>query len=80
MEIILKFDSVEEAEDARIALDGHKYRNILWDLDQLFRQCVKYSNSFMDKSKLATEAEVEICDRLREILREYLEQYNVTIE
>lgn len=80
MEIILKFDSVEESEDARIALDGYKYRLILWELDQMFRQCIKYDNSFMDKTKPATNAEVEICDRLREILREYLQQYNVTIE
>ena len=80
MTITLTFDSVEEAEDARTALDGHKYKVVLWDLDQLFRQCVKYNNSFMDKSKPATDAEVEICDKLREILREYLEQYNVTID
>lgn len=79
MNIILEFGE-DEAEDARIALDGSKYRSILWDLDQLFRQCVKYNNSFMDKSKPATDAEVEICDKLREILREYLEQYNVTID
>lgn len=80
MTITLTFDSLEEAEDARIALDGSKYRNILWELDQMFRQCVKYNNSFMDKTKPATDAEIDIADKLREILRDYLQEYNINID
>lgn len=80
MTITLTFDSVEEAEEARTALDGHKYKIVLWELDQMFRQCVKYNNSFMDKTKPATDAEVDIADKLREILREYLQEYNINID
>ena len=80
MTITLTFDSVEEAEDARTALDGHKYKIVLWELDQMFRQCVKYNNSFMDKTKPATDAEVDVADKLREILRDYLQEYNINID
>lgn len=80
MTITLTFDSVEEAEEARTALDGHKYKVVLWELDQMFRQCVKYNNSFMDKTKPATDAEVDIADKLREILRDYLQEYNINID
>lgn len=80
MTITLTFDSVEEAEDARIALDGYKYKLVLWELDQIFRQCVKYDNSFMDKTKPATKEEADMADKLREILREFLEQYNLKLD
>ena len=80
MTITLTFDSVEEAEEARTALDGHKYKIVLWELDQMFRQCVKYNNSFMDKTKPATDAEIDIADKLREILRDYLQEYSINID
>jgi len=36
--IILEFDSNEESQDARVALDGHKWKNAMWELDQKLRQ------------------------------------------
>ena len=80
MTITLTFDSVEEAEEARTALDGHKYKIVLWELDQMFRQCVKYNNSFMDKTKPATDAEIDIADKLREIIRDYLQEYSINFD
>jgi hypothetical protein len=80
MTITLTFDSIEEAEEARTALDGHKYKIVLWELDQMFRQCVKYNNSFMDKTKPATDAEIDIADKLREILRDYLQEYSINFD
>ena len=35
--IILEFDSNEEKDDARTALDAYKWRGVVWDLDQYFR-------------------------------------------
>jgi hypothetical protein len=40
--IILEFDSQEEANDARTALDGHKWQHAMWELDQKLRQTTKY--------------------------------------
>jgi len=78
-EIIMKFNE-EELDAARTAMDGYRYRLVLWELDQMFRQSIKYQNSFMDKTKPATEAEVEIAEKLREILRDYLQQYNLKLD
>ena len=40
--IILEFDSEEESNDARTALDGHKWKSVVWDLDQELRSTVKH--------------------------------------
>ena len=78
-EIIIKFND-EELDQARTAMDGYKYKLVLWELDQMFRQCVKYNNSFMDKTKPSTNSEIEVSEKLREILREFLEQYNLKLD
>jgi len=78
-EIIMKFNE-EELDAARTAMDGYKYRLVLWELDQMFRQCVKYDNSFMDKTKPATKEESDMAEKLREILREFLQQYNLKLD
>lgn len=41
--IILEFDSVEEQSDVRSALDGYKWKNAMWELDQLLRSTTKYA-------------------------------------
>jgi len=40
--IILEFNSEEEGNDARLALDGYKWKIAMWDLDQELRKIVKY--------------------------------------
>ena len=39
--IILEFDSDEERDDARTALDAYKWRGVVWDLDQKLREVTK---------------------------------------
>jgi hypothetical protein len=71
--ITLEFDTNEEAEDIRTALDGYKYKLVLWDLDQHLRAEVKYND------KLSPEV-YECYDKLREKMREFLFDYNISIE
>jgi hypothetical protein len=35
--IILEFDSVEEQDEVRTALDGYKWKLAVWDIDQKLR-------------------------------------------
>jgi hypothetical protein len=72
-EIILKFDSIEEAEDARTALDGYKWKLAMWDLDQHLRSEVKYNEKISGETDDAYEA-------VREKIREILESYNLNLE
>lgn len=75
--IILEFDSNEEKDDARVALDGYKWRGVIWDLDQKLREITKYG--YVDK-KEATEEERELADKLRTTLREILEEWNLNLD
>jgi hypothetical protein len=72
-EIILKFDSIEEADDARDALDGYKWKLAMWDLDQELRNKVKYDE--------ALPADVaEAFELLRDKIRLILNDYNLKME
>lgn len=77
--ITIEFDCIEEAEELRTTLDGHKYKNLIWELDQKLRSVHKYGKS-LEGNKEATEAEMDICEKLRDIIREMLQEDNLTIE
>ncbi len=70
MEALLKFDLPEEAEDFNSAVDGYKFKLILWDMDQHLRSIAKYSE---DDNKAT------IAQELRDKLHEYFSEYNVSI-
>jgi hypothetical protein len=71
-EIILKFKE-DEFEDARTALDGWKWKSVVWDLDQHLRSEIKYNE------KLSTETD-EAYQAIREKIREILHDSNLNIE
>ena len=75
--IILEFDSDEEREDARTALDAYKWKGAVWDLDQKLREITKYG--FIDK-KEATDQERDLAEKLRKDLRGILEDYNLNLD
>ena len=72
-EIILKFDSIEEAEDARTALDGYKWKLAMWDLDQHLRSELKYNEKISGETDAAYDA-------VREKIREILSSYNLNLD
>ena len=75
--IILEFDSVEEQSDVRSALDGYKWKNAMWELDQLLRSATQYG-SF--EKRAATAAEQDMADKLRNAIREILDEHNLNLE
>ena len=75
--IILEFDSDEERDDARTALDAYKWKGAVWDLDQKLREITKYG--YVGKVE-ATEQERELAEKLRTTLREILEEYNLNLD
>ena len=68
MEIILKFDGIEETSEAQTALDGWKWKNILFELDQELRQCTKHGLSFVKHNQEATDEEYEVLEKLRSLI------------
>ena len=77
MKITLEFDSIEEQDDARVALDGYKWKLAMWDLDQLLRGTTKYG-SF--ERREATSEEQDMAEKLRGAIREILNEYNLNLD
>lgn len=78
--IIIEFDSVEESQDARVAMDAMKWKMAMWDLDQRLRGTTKYAASLVDPSKEATDMEIEFAETIREELRTILNGYGLNLE
>ena len=78
--ITLEFDSVEESQDARVALDAMKWKMAMWDLDQKLRDTTKYGKSVIHSESEAPEFEQDIAEKYREMIREILSQYNLNLE
>ena len=77
MKITLEFDSIEEKDDARVALDGYKWKNSMWELDQLLRSATKYG-SF--ERREATSEEQDMAQKLRDAMRDILNEYNLNLD
>ncbi len=72
--VILEFDSVEEQEDIKSALDGYKWKLSMWDLDQHLRSIVKYNHGN------PTGEQMDLAEKLREEIREILNSYELILE
>lgn len=77
MEIILKFDGVEEKDEAREALDGSKWKLAMWDLDQELRNIVRNDTY---KNREPTPEEYAMAEDFRNKIREILEHYNLNLD
>ena len=76
--VILEFGE-DEINEARVAIDGYKYKMLIWELDQKLRSVHKHGAALEGRGE-ATEAEMDVCYRLRDIIREMLLEDNLTIE
>jgi hypothetical protein len=77
--VTIEFDRVEEAEELRTALDGFKYKMFIWELDQKLRSVHKYGAA-IEGSGEATPEEMDVCYKIREYIRQELQDSNLTIE
>ena len=79
--IILEFNSLEEAQDAQTAIDGWKWKHVVWELDQQLRGTTKYGSSVISEgSESASSVERDVADRYREIIRELMSSNGVSFE
>ena len=78
--IIIEFDSLEESDDARTALDGWKWKMAMWDLYQKLRTVTKYEVSLSNHGQEATSEEIDFAEKIREELRGILNTHNLNLE
>jgi hypothetical protein len=72
MKAVLEFDLPEENADFKSAINGHNYKNAIWDFDQMLRSEMKHKELSDDTYKA-----YEYC---RKELRRILEEDNLFIE
>jgi hypothetical protein len=77
--VIIEFDSVDEQEYLRDSLDGYKWKLAVWDLDQKLRETTKYGASMIGNDGAADE-EWAVAERVRDLIREFLSDYNLEME
>jgi hypothetical protein len=74
MKAILEFD---DEQDLRDAIDGWKWKSVIWELDQDLRGIVKHGYF---GSREATEAEIEMADYCRTKLRELISDDGLNLD
>ena len=77
--IILEFNSEEESDDARTALDGYKWKAAMWELDQKLRSTTKYGQSVINTESEASGIEQDIAEKYREIIIEITQSHSIFI-
>ena len=80
MKVTLEFDGDEERDDLQVALDGYKWKNAMWELDQLLRKTTKYGTSQLKDTESATEVERDVAEATRESIRDILNEYNLNLD
>ena len=76
--ITFEFDLETELNEVRDFVDGDKWNIAIWELDQALRDTTKYEKSVLNHTK-ATDLEIEIAEKYRELIREILENQNLTL-
>lgn len=80
MKVTIEFDGVDEQEELQSAIDGGKWKALVWEIDQELRKVIKYNSSLIDASNPASLEEVEFADKFREFIRELANDYRLVIE
>jgi hypothetical protein len=78
--IILEFDSNEEAEEARTAVHASDWKDSMWELDQALRNVTKYGASLLMPNAEANATEIEVCEVIRDRIREILSENGLHLE
>ena len=74
MKVTIEYDEKDEAIDA---LNGTDWRIAMFEFDRELRGMVKHG---YEKAKELTDCEVETYHKCRELLRKYMNDYNLTFD
>ena len=80
MKVTLEYDGNEEESEMQVALDGHKWKSAMWELDQELRKVTKYGSSLLPHVTLASEQEIAVAEAVRESIRCILSEYNLNLD
>ena len=72
MKVTLEFDGEEEKTDIDNALNGWKWKMVVWDIDQELRRYMKYDDTIDEKT-------YDVVVKIREFLRETINDNGVSL-
>jgi hypothetical protein len=72
--VILEFDPNEEREDMESAINGWKWKMLVWDLDQHLRSELKYNPDNL------TDGAYEAVEKIREKLHELKSESGLSLD
>lgn len=70
MKATLEFD---DEDDLRTAIDGYKWKLVVWDLNQKLRAYLKYDESISDEK-------YEMTEQIKEDLLGLINDYNLNLD
>jgi hypothetical protein len=71
--VTIQFDSVEEQDDIRNALDGYKWKLTVYEIDQYLRNELKYNEKL-------SNFELKFAEKTRKQIREILKDYSLNLD
>jgi hypothetical protein len=71
--VILEFDPIEDRDDMENAINGWKWKTLVWDLDQHLRSELKYNDAI-------TGDVYDALEKIREHLHELKNESGLTLE
>ena len=77
--ITFEFNLETELNEARDFIEGDKWKLCVWDLDQKLRNTTKYEVSLLNDNEKASDIEMQIAEKYRELISEVLEEYNLKL-
>jgi len=80
MKVTLEFDGEEGGDEIQVALDGHKWKNAMLELDQELRKTTKYQSSLVSPGGFASEQEILVAEAARELIRDILTESNLNLD
>ena len=80
MKVTIEYDGNEEQDELQVALDGYKWKNAMWELDQRLRKISKYQVSVLPDIESATAQEMDVADALRDTIRDILNESNLSLD
>lgn len=75
----ITFNLPEEQEEFDTAVNASKWKNVVWELKQELRKTTKYGKNVNGEGE-ATQEEVEIVEKVTELLFEIMQENNVKFD
>ena len=80
MKVTIEFSDEDAMDDAMVALNGSKWRSLIWELQNKLRETTKYDASILDPKKQACSVEYAVAEKYEEFIREIINDAGLSTE